>query len=826
MKLHIKSVILLAAAMLAGGCVDDDLQIEPGIDVPGDNDGSPLQLVVESYDVSVQNGSRASEPSNVPEPVSEDEKRIQDFWMFQFNPDGTKLKDPIYYELTGTQVLKDLTTAAYADLTKDTPMTIYIVTNTHNSTWATGTGFDTLEGVKAQKLPNPYPIRVLADETRTDDVIIPMSGQLDNVTVKDKTLVVVPVIRMYAKIKVKVNFNVADMTIYDVNICGIPWYCRVTTENKGIDANGEPLAVDFPENTPMISRAFSSADAVSDESGHTWLILYTPENIRGEVAGADKLTSQNIPEDALEVQVRAKYDGMDFHFNIYPGENSKNNFNVRRNCVYRVDVDVNSAKDQHNPSSNCFIVKPEGKLSFEPYNRVETGGGYNFGDYLNPDVEDLRIDTTEIVWQTKDCIGDNTNGKRMKFTLDEKNPIYSKITVLTGKEGNALIAARNSKGEIIWSWHIWVTENEPDNLREAIVYKTYAWDENGIKNRQPRIPGYGVMPCNLGALAYKVGSVSDVRVGNEFPREQLNTFGMLYQWGRKDPFPPLIRLTNDTYTSNSWLSYNEDNTGPHYGNNNMTRVGKTSAYDESKLFYSITKADVGNEEVKYAIAHPTVYIAGTSTLNNPGGWGLQDPNSATFTDEGNWCPHEESNGDKLWGGLEINGSMKKLLVETKQGESVYLYDNYGTEKSIFDPCPTGWRVAPPDLWLGFTDTGLNPVTNGTRDMSHVNYNSGESDSYGLSMYMREWRNGPTSYFPTQGTITVNGRGYHVGYCGNYHNATCSDNQRVNILHIHDNSKLSTMVAISGGHFHIFETEFKNYYVKSTAGPVRCVRDRK
>lgn len=84
------------------------------------------------------------------------------------------------------------------------------------------------------------------------------------------------------------------------------------------------------------------------------------------------------------------------------------------------------------------------------------------------------------------------------------------------------------------------------------------------------------------------------------------------------------------------------------------------------------------------------------------------------------------------------------------------------------------------------------------------------------MYMTDWREGPVSYFPVQGTRVGDGGIMRVNSCGNYHNATTDLNDRVNILHIHNVWNL----------FHIFETQFYMYYVKSTAGPIRCVRDHK
>jgi len=805
------------------GCTDEPiLELNNGAVTDAD---SPLQLSVCSFSVN-GDGSRAAVPSDNPEPETEEEKKIENFWLFQFNPDGTQLAAPAYYSIPADgNTLKDLTAKAYGNLTRNTPMTIYVVTNLGNATWATGTDFDTLEKVKAEKLPSPYPIRIIADETRKDKLIIPMSGQVDNVTVTDKSLIVVPVTRMYAKIKIQASFPVEDMSVYDVAVSQIPFYCRVAPVG-GFDANGEPAAVPLPEGTEPITRSFKSADAIDG-----WITIYVPENIRGEVAEADKMSLTNIPKNALNVNIRAKYDGMDFDFKVYPGENSKNNFNVRRNCVYRVTVNVLNATDQHKPSSNCFVVKPNSKVTFEPYNRIETGGGYNISTYLNPDNEDLRIATTEIIWQDQNTIGDNTDGSKVKFTLDEDDPIHSKLTVYTGEEGNALVGARNSKGEIVWSWHIWVTDNEPDNFANGFVYTTYRWDNNGIYKDEPRVPGYGIMPCNLGALAFrseddmpnyptnnddmKVSGYS-VKAPDKFPESQCRTFGMLYQWGRKDPFPPITHSTG-TEDHNGTAEYTEAYADTHYANDNKTIVSKSSSYQEvSNSFYSKCllkksgwlRPTYSNEEnpVKYGIAHPTVYISGTmSTSSN-------DYNPY----KGDWCGPDGSYG--LWGGTE-NGTFSYEVISGH-----FIKNNYG-KKSIFDPCPTGWRVPPGDLWLGFTKTGLNPEP-GTYE-EQVNYNREESGHRpGLSMYVRGWQSGPTTYFPLQGTRQRNGICHNPGLCGNYHNATCDGNY-VNILHLHRNMDVVSKWNINSNNmlFRIFETTETNL-AKSTASPVRCVRDSK
>jgi len=820
MRNAVISIALLCTVALASGCVGEDLSIVPEQDTP---DRTHFQLAVESYDTNA--ATRASEPSPNPEPESPEEKAIHDFWLFQFNPDGSQLAAPKYYELTGTQTLNNLTSQAFNDLTKNHKMTVFIVTNTGSANWVTGTDFNTLDKVKGQKLPNPFYILAGEDsdnDGKADDIFIPMCGQIDGITVTAESFVIVPVTRMFAKVKIQVSFKEESMVLYNANITGIPWYCKVGPLSEGLDAGGEPNAVPFPAGTRIISRALKSTQAIEDKDGCKWLTVYMPENIRGEIADADKLTKTNIPENALTVSIQAKYDGMDFYHTVYPGENSVNNFNVRRNCVYRVTLDVRSTEDQHNPSSNCYIVKPGDKLSFEPYNRVEKGGGYDISAYLDPNVTSKKIAWVGIIWQTKDCIGDNTGGKLVKLGPVTPDPRNQKIIIeKTGLEGNALIGAYNSNDEIIWSWHIWVTPNEPDNIANAITYTTYRWDSGGIYTNEPRVPGYGIMPCNLGALANTAVADPNIRFGMpystnhpKYPDSQTRTFGMLYQWGRKDPFPPMIYSPGNE-DGNGDLPYTNNYTETHYENDNQTVVNKTSSVGDhlsrNYLFYSKDYFELFRKSaVVYSIQHPTVYIAHKNS---------------------DWCPDNQKD-DKLWGGLEPDpNSMKKLKVTDKgkynQTVSANLYDNYGT-KSIFDPCPTGWRVPPGDIWLGFTKDGLNPQnTNGYNSFETVNFSETESkDKLGLSMYMRAWRNGPTSFFPLPGTRVGNGECINVGLCGNYHNATCSDKGRVNILHIHrDMSKVSEdyqdMVL-----FKLFELTTEQYYCKSTAGPIRCVRDSK
>ncbi len=125
-------------------------------------------------------------------------------------------------------------------------------------------------------------------------------------------------------------------------------------------------------------------------------------------------------------------------------------------------------------------------------------------------------------------------------------------------EGNGVIAAYNKSGDIIWSWHIWVTESQPT-----------AQSFNGVE----------FMDRNLGAAMNSVASQDDV----------MSSYGLYYQWGRKDPFiyPSTYNAAGgvDGYMSND------------YG---VSRV----------IYYVESSASVGS--VDYATKNPLTYIYGST----------------------------------------------------------------------------------------------------------------------------------------------------------------------------------------------------------------------
>lgn len=149
------------------------------------------------------------------------------------------------------------------------------------------------------------------------------------------------------------------------------------------------------------------------------------------------------------------------------------------------------------PEANSYMMKPGDKAGILiPVSRANA-----FADWTRT-ARPLGKDTpfeAHMVWNDKPEVSNFSNIRLLKSAgRGEKGYIL----VLPGMaEGNAVVAATTPSGEVLWSWHLWVSRYVPT--------KGQKW-----------------MDRNLGAM------------GNS-EADGTRAYGLLYQWGRKDPFPPL-----------------------------------------------------------------------------------------------------------------------------------------------------------------------------------------------------------------------------------------------------------------------------------------------
>lgn len=172
---------------------------------------------------------------------------------------------------------------------------------------------------------------------------------------------------------------------------------------------------------------------------------------------------------------------------------------------------------QEGAGANCYIVAPGSNVTVELLRGVSD-------DVLE------GVSSVEVLWETfnTDAVpsaGDVVSSATL--SADTK----SMVVTAGAKEGNAVVAAKNGDGEILWSWHIWVCNFDPEA-------KPYTFNAGVMMDR------------NLGALSNKP--------------EDILSFGLFYQWGRKDPFPGSALLTDNTSdlraaTTGTWPAAVESN---------------------------------------------------------------------------------------------------------------------------------------------------------------------------------------------------------------------------------------------------------------------------
>ncbi|MEE0864047.1 MAG: hypothetical protein U0L61_02820, partial [Alistipes sp.] len=212
-------------------------------------------------------------------------------------------------------------------------------------------------------------------------------------------------------------------------------------------------------------------------------------------------------------------------------------------------------------SANCYLIKAAGNYKFKA---VQGNSDWSVGN----------VKKTEVLWESFGTdvmpnIGD------LIATTGYKNGYVYFSTPETFKNGNASIAVRNSKDVILWSWHIWCSEE--------------GWNDHVYANNAGTM-----MDRNLGATSATPGDVG--------------AFGLLYQWGRKDPFM---------------------GTCAKWGTTLAASTGTWTTIESSQTF-------------DYAEENPMTYIA-----------------------HYDWCSN-------AWNNYEIRWTE--------------------SEKSLYDPCPVGYRV--------------------------------------------------------------------------------------------------------------------------------------
>ncbi len=396
------------------------------------------------------------------------------------------------------------------------------------------------------------------------------------------------------------------------------------------------------ESVPEITRILNSSDGTSGT--YVTLQCDVPVQLKTDEAVPFYIVLPPATYDTFVVMITTSDGDVMIREGRNPLTIKRSDVQPTDNLGYAENVYVDLSE---RGTSNCYIVSEPGLYSFDATVIGNGDFGLVYGEAFHTDNTKIEPSSVELLWEDSNSLIRNIAYGDGKVTF-----------IATGTEGNALIAVKDAEGSILWSWHIWITDQPKDQTYENDVLGEFI-----------------MLDRNVGAIR------ADRGTGDEWQE----SIGLHYQWGRKDP---LVQGKINNY-------YNQLTAG---------------------------------EAIKY----PTYFI-----------------NSSPWTSE-----------------TSVN------YWHTEQ-------------KTMYDPCPVGYRMPPEDVWYGFTDNGAsqyvneNHVASTTFDNGYWFYcnSSSEVAWYPASGYFTSaGGRSETSYGYAWSANKSGGSGYRIGFNNNgyvYQNQTNS-----------------------------------------------------
>lgn len=410
--------------------------------------------------------------------------------------------------------------------------------------------------------------------------------------------------------------------------------------------------------TPEISLHFNEAAKLSATPVNAYMTI-TPGHagktfsVYATVNGIEtKLGSKKVPASGLPAGVKAALS-----------------FEVGEMSAEHEYVDLSA-----NGTANCYLVTSPGFYKF----KADVKGNGVVPSQLESVAGETTIAPKSALVLWYNCYYDGTVKDESPVFVNSvlvKDGYICFYTPSTFVSGNVVIAAfaeegvtyenieidekRNiSNATMLWSWNIWAV-------------KDYDMDSDAMT-----LGSYKIMGRNLGAIA-------DGRdLNGNF--EPVNAVGNFYQWGRKDPFPSFDNydtylpcentnylLSVPTFTPIIALQINNQSNKKNvngqmfgYAHKSDGSVDTNAALNFAPKSSFASSSDKLDVYLSYATKAPYMFIGGVNKVNGQ----LEYSNY-------NWYykSDEDQTFKALWGDSD-NGDDRVVV------------------KSLYDPCPAGWRA--------------------------------------------------------------------------------------------------------------------------------------
>ena len=341
-------------------------------------------------------------------------------------------------------------------------------------------------------------------------------------------------------------------------------------EKKEFTTSNVLLGLSMGSITATTAQITGTIEGLSDSDKSLIEVgmFYSSEKGKVENGQGNKLTALEISSDnAVSFSLSQLTFGATYYYCSYVKQGDGYVYGE----VKTFDTPLDGLNLSATSAANCYIISE--------------GGMYKFKTVKGNSITSVgAVSSVAVLWESFGTSTIPNVGDLIKSVSYKDSYVFFQ-TADTFKKGNAVIAAKDAYGNVLWSWHIWLTDQP-----QGQVYYNNAGT---------------MMDRNLGATFATPGDVG--------------ALGLLYQWGRKDPFLGSSSISSSTLA-------------------------------ESTITWpSAVNSDSSTGTIAYAIANPTTFI----TCNNENGdWYYT---GTLATDNTRWTTSDKT-------------------------------------KSIYDPCPAGWRV--------------------------------------------------------------------------------------------------------------------------------------
>ena len=720
----LRSLFIIAATLVATSCADDTA----GGNAAG-GDGSEGRKAVLSLKMSaVPETAGMTDTRSIPDGTDINEGtandyEITDFWLMEYNEKGLLIGSPRYYLMSKLKENAgggNLTLPVVLPTTDGTKYKCVVIANTHIPALdaALGDAMNTLDKLKTackNVLKDDDMYQQTADEDRYDMLL---NGTVDI----DKTTQTLDfkLYRNVAKLTLKItNKTGSGITVKSVQMRGVTASLFYADRLYGGDPAPSPTALEAGQTD------LDAEECEIKAGGETMTLNYYLTRNRRGVTNATLPSQKNTdaPDGATYVEIiAATDDGAPLRYRFYIGANMTNDFNVEPNKHYTLPITFTAKGDpeadsrveefgtEHLVESNAYIINPlSGTDDLQPLYEVpitRINKFWSSGDGSKQAGKDYTIKANtewvaEVIWQDKPerlfnfCSADGKISEG-NTRFDGKGVSFFYIKPVVGASGNVLIGVRKKEDkntEYLWSWHLWITDYNPDYTRAWQTGKYTYEVEGGHVHRyegdiwEKEYKDKYIMDRNLGATSADPGNLTETR-------------GLYYQYGRKDPLPisgnyydikgDKITLSNDRFNTAQHFyalvnkpfyivsGYNGDwvmnNT---YGTNNWNNPdwnkSDKSLFDPCPPGWTLPKKDVYK-----------VFVGQSKTPNAAGlfssGWNFYM--NSTGTSETTWFPAAGYYGTNIgfsgfYWAVEPWGLSQGNII-TFNSNSAYFSANYRT----------------------------------------------------------------------------------------------------------------------------------------------------